>query len=102
MRVMGEQFVCGQTIDAAIANARALEARGYRYSYDMLGEAAATAEDAERYLASYEAALRAIGAASARARHLRRAGPVDQAVGAASALRAQPTPAGDGANSIRV
>ncbi len=64
MRVFGEQFVCGQTIDAALANARALEARGYRYSYDMLGEAAATAEDAERYLASYEAALRAIGAAS--------------------------------------
>ena len=65
MRVLGEQFVCGQTIEAALANARALEARGYRYSYDMLGEAAATAEDAERYLASYEAALRAIGAASA-------------------------------------
>ena len=65
MRVFGEQFVCGQTIEAALANARALEARGYRYSYDMLGEAAATAEDAERYLASYEAALRAIGAASA-------------------------------------
>ncbi len=65
MRVLGEQFVCGQTIEAALANARALEARGYRYSFDMLGEAAATAEDAERYLASYEAALRAIGAASA-------------------------------------
>ena len=65
MRVLGEQFVCGQTIEAALANARALEARGYRYSYDMLGEAAATAEDAERYLASYEEALRAIGAASA-------------------------------------
>ena len=65
MRVLGEQFVCGQTIGAALANARALEARGYRYSYDMLGEAAATAEDAERYLAAYEEALRAIGAASA-------------------------------------
>jgi len=65
MRVFGEQFVCGQTIDATLANARTLEARGYRYSYDMLGEAAATAEEAERYLSSYEAALRAIGAASA-------------------------------------
>ena len=51
MRVLGEQFVCGETIEAAIAHARRLEARGYRYSYDMLGEAAATAEDAERYLA---------------------------------------------------
>ena len=65
MRVLGEQFVCGQTIDAALANARALEARGYRDSSDMVGEAAATAEDAERYLASYEGALRAIGRASA-------------------------------------
>ena len=65
MRVMGEQFVCGQTIEAALHNARKHEAQGFRYSYDMLGEAAATAEDAERYLASYEEALRAIGAASA-------------------------------------
>ena len=65
MRVMGEQFVCGQTIGAAIAHARPLEARGYRYSYDMLGEAATTAEDAERYLSAYEAAVKAIGDASA-------------------------------------
>ena len=65
MRVMGEQFVCGETIGAAIAHARPLEARGFRYSYDMLGEAATTAEDAERYLAAYETALKAIGAASA-------------------------------------
>jgi RHH-type proline utilization regulon transcriptional repressor/proline dehydrogenase/delta 1-pyrroline-5-carboxylate dehydrogenase len=65
MRVMGEQFVCGETIGAAIAHARPFEARGFRYSYDMLGEAATTAEDAERYLAAYETALKAIGAASA-------------------------------------
>ncbi len=65
MRVLGEQFVCGQTIEAALAHARSLEAKGFRYSYDMLGEAALTAEDAERYLQSYEVALDAIGAASA-------------------------------------
>src|SRR6202161_4186960 len=65
MRVLGEQFVCGQTIEAALANAKPLEARGFRYSYDMLGEAALTAEDAARYLESYETALDAIGAASA-------------------------------------
>jgi RHH-type proline utilization regulon transcriptional repressor/proline dehydrogenase/delta 1-pyrroline-5-carboxylate dehydrogenase len=65
MRVMGEQFVCGQTIGAAVAHAKPFEARGFRYSYDMLGEAATTAEDAERYLAAYETALKAIGAASA-------------------------------------
>jgi RHH-type proline utilization regulon transcriptional repressor/proline dehydrogenase/delta 1-pyrroline-5-carboxylate dehydrogenase len=65
MRVLGEQFVCGQTIGAALANAKPLEARGFRYSYDMLGEGALTAEDAARYLESYEIALDAIGAASA-------------------------------------
>jgi RHH-type proline utilization regulon transcriptional repressor/proline dehydrogenase/delta 1-pyrroline-5-carboxylate dehydrogenase len=65
MRVMGEQFVCGQTIEAALDAARKHEAQGFRYSYDMLGEAAATAEDAARYLTSYTNALHAIGAASA-------------------------------------
>jgi RHH-type proline utilization regulon transcriptional repressor/proline dehydrogenase/delta 1-pyrroline-5-carboxylate dehydrogenase len=65
MRLMGEQFVCGETIEAALSHARKLEARGFRYSYDMLGEAAATAADAARYLKSYEDALHAIGRASA-------------------------------------
>ncbi|MCQ4160635.1 trifunctional transcriptional regulator/proline dehydrogenase/L-glutamate gamma-semialdehyde dehydrogenase [Roseomonas sp. GC11] len=65
MRRMGEQFVTGQTIGEALARARPLEARGFRYSYDMLGEAAATAQDAARYLADYEAAIHAIGQAAA-------------------------------------
>ena len=65
MRMMGEQFVTGQTIGEALANARRMEARGFRYSYDMLGEAAVTASDAARYLAAYEGAIAAIGRASA-------------------------------------
>ncbi len=65
MRMMGEQFVTGQTIAEAIVNSRPLEARGFRYSYDMLGEAATTADDAERYLRDYEQAIHAIGRASA-------------------------------------
>ncbi len=65
MRVLGEQFVFGQTIQAALAKAPKLESQGFAYSYDMLGEGAATAEDAARYGAAYEAALHAIGAASA-------------------------------------
>jgi len=65
MRMMGEQFVTGQTIQEALANARRMEARGFHYSYDMLGEAATTAEDAARYLAAYEGAIHAIGKASA-------------------------------------
>ena len=65
MRMMGEQFVSGQTISEALANNRKMEARGFRYSYDMLGEAATTAEDADRYYASYEQAIHAIGKAAA-------------------------------------
>ncbi|WP_283148733.1 trifunctional transcriptional regulator/proline dehydrogenase/L-glutamate gamma-semialdehyde dehydrogenase [Silvimonas soli] len=64
MRLMGEQFVTGETISEALANARKFEAEGFRYSYDMLGEAAMTEADAQRYLASYEQAIRAIGQAS--------------------------------------
>ncbi|PWR24701.1 trifunctional transcriptional regulator/proline dehydrogenase/L-glutamate gamma-semialdehyde dehydrogenase [Zavarzinia aquatilis] len=64
MRMMGEQFVTGQTIAEALANARRLEAKGFRYSYDMLGEAATTAADAARYLGDYETAIHAIGQAS--------------------------------------
>jgi RHH-type proline utilization regulon transcriptional repressor/proline dehydrogenase/delta 1-pyrroline-5-carboxylate dehydrogenase len=65
MRMMGEQFVTGETIGQALANARELEAQGFRYSYDMLGEAALTMEDAQRYRVAYERAIHAIGKASA-------------------------------------
>ena len=65
MRMLGEQFVTGRTISEALARARHLEEKGYRYSYDMLGEAAMTEADAERYQASYRNAIEAIGAASA-------------------------------------
>ena len=64
MRLMGEQFVTGETIAQALANATRLEARGFRYSYDMLGEAALTDADAQRYLESYVQAIHAIGKAS--------------------------------------
>ena len=64
MRMLGNQFVTGQTIGEALANSREQEARGYRYSYDMLGEAALTADDACRYYAAYEEAIHAIGRAS--------------------------------------
>ena len=65
MRMMGEQFVTGQTIAEALARSREREARGFDFSYDMLGEAATTAADAERYYADYEAAIHAIGRAAA-------------------------------------
>jgi RHH-type proline utilization regulon transcriptional repressor/proline dehydrogenase/delta 1-pyrroline-5-carboxylate dehydrogenase len=59
MRIMGQQFVMGETIAAALARA-AKAGPGYRHSYDMLGEAARTADDAERYFDSYAAAIAAI------------------------------------------
>uniref|UniRef100_UPI00261F97A2 trifunctional transcriptional regulator/proline dehydrogenase/L-glutamate gamma-semialdehyde dehydrogenase n=1 Tax=Pseudomonas sp. TaxID=306 RepID=UPI00261F97A2 len=64
MRLMGEQFVTGETIAEALANASRFEAKGFRYSYDMLGEAALTEHDAQKYLASYEQAIHSIGKAS--------------------------------------
>src|SRR3546814_12065755 len=57
MRMMGEQFVTGETIAEALKRARAQEARGFTYSYDMLGEAAMTMADAERYYRDYDAAI---------------------------------------------
>ncbi len=65
MRMMGEQFVSGETIRDALAHAKKWEARGFRYSYDMLGEAAMTAADADRYNSDYESAIHAIGTAAA-------------------------------------
>jgi RHH-type proline utilization regulon transcriptional repressor/proline dehydrogenase/delta 1-pyrroline-5-carboxylate dehydrogenase len=64
MRMLGNQFVTGQTIDEALKNSRDNEVRGYRYSYDMLGEAALTELDAQNYYKSYETAIHAIGKAS--------------------------------------
>ncbi|MGO9485873.1 MAG: bifunctional proline dehydrogenase/L-glutamate gamma-semialdehyde dehydrogenase PutA [Rhodomicrobium sp.] len=62
MRLLGRQFVTGQTIEEALQHARHFEARGFFYSFDMLGEAAVTAGDAARYAASYAHAIAAIGA----------------------------------------
>ena len=62
MRMLGQQFVMGETIQQALGHAPAREAQGFRHSYDMLGEAALTDADAQRYLQAYEDAIRAIGA----------------------------------------
>jgi len=64
MREMGRQFVLGETIKAAMKRARDLEARGYTYSYDMLGEAARTEADARRYHLAYSRAIGAIAEAA--------------------------------------
>jgi RHH-type transcriptional regulator, proline utilization regulon repressor / proline dehydrogenase / delta 1-pyrroline-5-carboxylate dehydrogenase len=63
MRIMGHQFVMGRTIEDALKRSRRGANAAYRYSYDMLGEAALTARDAARYLDAYRRAILAIGAA---------------------------------------
>ncbi|HEY5047476.1 MAG TPA: bifunctional proline dehydrogenase/L-glutamate gamma-semialdehyde dehydrogenase PutA [Rhizomicrobium sp.] len=60
MRILGGQFVLGRTIAEALKKARPYIAQGYRFSFDMLGEAAYTKTDAARYFASYRHALAAI------------------------------------------
>lgn len=60
MRIMGEHFVLGQTIDEAMQRAKKFAAKGYSFSFDMLGEAAHTADDAEKYFNEYKNAIAAI------------------------------------------
>jgi RHH-type proline utilization regulon transcriptional repressor/proline dehydrogenase/delta 1-pyrroline-5-carboxylate dehydrogenase len=66
MRLLGSHFVLGQSIEEALS--RAGKAREFRYSYDMLGEGARTAEDAQRYFESYARAIAAIGGSAGNAR----------------------------------
>jgi RHH-type transcriptional regulator, proline utilization regulon repressor / proline dehydrogenase / delta 1-pyrroline-5-carboxylate dehydrogenase len=61
MRLMGSHFVLGETIEAALARAQPHSSRHRRYSFDMLGEGARTAEDAAHYFKSYASAIAAIG-----------------------------------------
>ncbi len=63
MKELGRQFVLGRTIEEAIRRARKLEAKGYTYSYDMLGEAARTDADARRYHAAYASAIQELASA---------------------------------------
>ena len=61
MKIMGKQFVMGETIKAATERAADKEQQGYVYSYDMLGEGARTMNDADRYFKSYQDAIKTIG-----------------------------------------
>lgn len=61
MRFLGHHFVLGETISDALSRARSNEGKGYRHSYDMLGEGARTAKDAKAYWQSYADAIDKIG-----------------------------------------
>jgi RHH-type proline utilization regulon transcriptional repressor/proline dehydrogenase/delta 1-pyrroline-5-carboxylate dehydrogenase len=59
VQLLGRQFVLGQTIREALAEAASAKGKSpnVRYSYDMLGEGARTEADALRYLGSYQNAI---------------------------------------------
>jgi RHH-type proline utilization regulon transcriptional repressor/proline dehydrogenase/delta 1-pyrroline-5-carboxylate dehydrogenase len=64
MRILGHQFVMGRTIEEALERTTGTPEREYRYSFDMLGEAALTHSDAQHYFEKYRAAITAVGRAS--------------------------------------
>lgn len=57
MRIMGQQFVLGQTIEEGIKRAETMRKKGYTHSYDMLGEGARTDADAKAFFDSYAHAI---------------------------------------------
>ncbi|WP_292082296.1 MULTISPECIES: bifunctional proline dehydrogenase/L-glutamate gamma-semialdehyde dehydrogenase PutA [unclassified Brevundimonas] len=58
VKIMGEQFVVGRTIEAALKRS---DREGWLCSFDMLGEGARTVADAERYEKIYADAIEAVG-----------------------------------------
>ncbi|MDO9488930.1 MAG: proline dehydrogenase family protein, partial [Sphingomonadaceae bacterium] len=69
MRLMGQVFVMGRTIDEALARADEDDYRGFTASFDMLGEAARTYDDALRYFQSYRDAIARVGASNTKKDH---------------------------------
>jgi RHH-type transcriptional regulator, proline utilization regulon repressor / proline dehydrogenase / delta 1-pyrroline-5-carboxylate dehydrogenase len=63
MRVLARQFVMGRTIEEALSRTTTSTAQRWRYSFDMLGEAARTRDDAARYMRAYQNAVGAVGRA---------------------------------------
>lgn len=61
MKIMGQQYVLGRSIDEAIKRGTAENVPGTRFSFDMLGEGARTMKDADRYFQAYSDAIHAIG-----------------------------------------
>lgn len=61
MKIMGQQYVMGRDIHEAMSRASKKDNRIYRYSYDMLGEAALSAADAQTYYEAYSNAISELG-----------------------------------------
>jgi RHH-type proline utilization regulon transcriptional repressor/proline dehydrogenase/delta 1-pyrroline-5-carboxylate dehydrogenase len=63
IKALSGQFVFAEDIDTALRRAHREPHDSFRYSFDMLGEAAMNDHDAQRYLAAYEHAIHAVGRA---------------------------------------
>ncbi len=61
MRVIGAQFVLGETIDEGLAHSSTWLKKGFRFSYDILGEGARSDAQAQAYVKAYHAAIARIG-----------------------------------------
>ncbi len=62
MTLLGKQFVVGENVPKAMTAARSHEEKGFRFSYDVLGEGARTMRDADTYFEGYKKALYDVGA----------------------------------------
>jgi len=61
MKLIGGQFVLGETVDEALSHSRSYMKKGYRFSYDILGEGARSDEQAKGYVQSYRDGIALIG-----------------------------------------
>ncbi|MFO1511048.1 MAG: bifunctional proline dehydrogenase/L-glutamate gamma-semialdehyde dehydrogenase PutA [Steroidobacteraceae bacterium] len=73
MKILGHQFVMGRSVAEALARASGKRERAYRYSFDMLGESALTAQDADKYFEKYRAAIQGISPLSGSGRKVEEA-----------------------------
>jgi len=68
--LLSKHFVLGRTIEEALKSSKPAHKNGYHFSYDMLGEAAITAEDAALYFEKYLKAIHKVGSAASKNDHL--------------------------------
>jgi len=74
MKILGGEFVLGETISQAIKRGQELFSRKQIYSFDMLGEGARTYGDADRHYRSYLEAIRRTGEIGEKGSVLERSG----------------------------
>jgi len=74
MKLIGSQFVLGETIESGIANGSSWAKKGYRFSYDILGEGARSDAQSHHYIRAYHHAIAKVGEGAAQESLLSNAG----------------------------